>query len=157
MNSSLIKTVKGRSILVQHDTTTPRPYNRLNLIQGTRGAFGGFPDRITVMGRGETHGWTEGEGLEAYRKEFEHPLWLRVGDEAVKAGGHGGMDFVMFWRMMYCLRNGEALDQDVYDATAWSSVRPLSVDSVTHRSRSVDCPDFTRGAWKTAAPLGIVS
>ena len=157
MNSSLIKTVRGRSILVQHDTTTPRPYNRLNFIQGTRGAFGGYPDRIVIEGRGNTHEWAEGEGLEAYRKEFEHPLWQRVGEEAVKAGGHGGMDFVMIWRMMYCLRNGEALDQDVYDAAAWSVVRPLSIDSVAHRSRSVDVPDFTRGAWKTAAPLGIVS
>lgn len=157
MNSTLIKTVQGRSILVQHDTTTPRPYNRLNFIQGTRGAFGGFPNRVVVEGRGDTHSWTEGDGLEAYREEFEHPLWKRVGEEAVKAGGHGGMDFIMFWRMMYCLRNGEALDQDVYDAAAWSAVRPLSVASVAKRSQSVDVPDFTRGAWKTGAPLGIVS
>lgn len=157
MNSSLIKTVKGRSILVQHDTTTPRPYDRLNFIQGTRGAYGGFPDRIVVEGRGDTHSWKQGEELAAFREEFEHPLWKRVGEEAVKAGGHGGMDFVMFWRMMYCLRNGEALDQDVYDAAAWSAVRPLSIESVAHRSKSVDVPDFTRGAWEKAAPLGIVS
>jgi hypothetical protein len=157
MNSSLIKTVRGRSILVQHDTTTLRPYNRLNFIQGTKGAFGGFPDRITVQGRGSTHSWTQGDDLAPYREEFDHPLWKRVGEEAKKAGGHGGMDFMMLWRMMYCLRNGEALDQDVYDAAAWSVVRPLSVQSVARRSQSVDVPDFTRGGWKTAEPLGIIA
>ncbi len=86
MNSTLVKTAKGRSILVQHDTTTLRPYNRLNFIQGTKGAYGGFPERITVQGRGETHGWTQGDDLKAYRDEFDHPLWKRVGEEAKKAG-----------------------------------------------------------------------
>jgi len=157
MNTSLIKTVKGRSILVQHDTTTPRPYNRLNFIQGTRGAFGGWPNRIVVEGRGNTHQWAEGDALKPYYDEFEHPLYKRVGEEARRAGGHGGMDFIMLWRMIYCLRNGEPLDQDVYDAAAWSAVRPCSAQSVAKRSASVDVPDFTRGAWKTATPLGIVS
>ncbi|MEW6745443.1 MAG: Gfo/Idh/MocA family oxidoreductase [Planctomycetota bacterium] len=154
MNSSLIKTALGRSILVQHDTTTPRPYSRLNLIQGTRGMFGGFPDRITIEGRGGTHDW---QPLEPFYQEFEHPLWKRMGEEAAKAGGHGGMDFLMLWRIIYCLRNGEPLDQDVYDAASWSVVAPLSEWSVAHRSEPVDVPDFTRGRWKTTKPLGIVS
>ena len=67
------------------------------------------------------------------------------------------MDFVMLWRIIYCLRNGLPLDQDVYDAAAWSSITPLSVESVAHRSKSMDIPDFTRGAWKSMKPLGIVS
>lgn len=67
------------------------------------------------------------------------------------------MDFVMLWRMVYCLRNGLPLDQDVYDAAAWTVVGPLSERSVRNRGRSYDVPDFTRGKWKTLKPLGIVS
>ncbi|MFT7619215.1 MAG: hypothetical protein ACI97A_002865 [Planctomycetota bacterium] len=154
MNTTLIKTKLGRSVLVQHDTTTPRPYNRLNLIQGTKGTFGGFPGRITVEGRGNTHGWQD---LKPFREEFEHPLWKRMGEVAKKAGGHGGMDFIMLWRLVYCLRHGEAMDQDVYDCAAWTAVSPLSEASVANRSGSVDFPDFTRGKWKDAKPLAIIS
>lgn len=154
MNTTLIRTALGRSIMVQWDTTTPRPYSRLNLIQGTRGMFGGYPHRVAIEGRGETHAWQD---LDAARAEFEHPLWTRVGEEATEAGGHGGMDFVMLWRIVHCLRNGLALDQDVYDAASWSAVSPLSELSVANRSRPADFPDFTRGAWRRREPLAIVS
>ncbi len=157
MNTSMIKTKLGRTIMVQHDTTTPRPYSRLNLIQGTNGAFAGFPNRIALEEGGTQtfHRWDH--DMEPWYKKFEHPLWKRVGDEAVKNGGHGGMDFVMLWRFIFCLRNGQPLDQDVYDAAAWSAVMPLSAASVSDRGNSKDFPDFTRGIWKTAKPLGIVT
>ncbi|PIW60303.1 Gfo/Idh/MocA family oxidoreductase [Shewanella sp. CG12_big_fil_rev_8_21_14_0_65_47_15] len=156
MNTSLIKTVKGRSIMVQHDTTTPRPYSRHNLIQGTNGVFAGFPNRIALEngGTGSYHEWDE--NMDAWYAKYDHPLWTRMGKEAEENGGHGGMDFLMCWRMIYCLRNGEALDQDVYDGAAWSAVFPLSVASVSDRGNSKDFPDFTRGVWQTAKPLGIV-
>ena len=112
------------------------------------------PNRITIEGRGETHEWQD---LEPYRAEFEHPLWKRVGEEAVRSGGHGGMDFVMMWRIVYCLRNGLPMDQDVYDAAAWSAIAPLSERSVANRLLPVDVPDFTRGAWREREPLGVVS
>ena len=80
-----------------------------------------------------------------------------LAEEAVRAGGHGGMDFVMLWRIVYCLRNGLPMDQDVYDAAAWSVVTPLTVESNANRGRSVDFPDFTRGKWKRMKPLAIVS
>ncbi len=154
MNTTLIKTNLGRSVLVQHDTTTPRPYNRLNFIQGTKGAFGGFPSRIAVEGYGSTHGWQD---LKKFRAEFEHPLWKRMGEVAKKAGGHGGMDFIMLWRVVYCLRHGEPMDQDVYDAVSWSAISPLSEKSVANRSASINFPDFTRGAWKKTKPLAVIS
>jgi hypothetical protein len=154
MNSSLIRTEKGRTILLQWDETTPRPYSRLNLIQGTRGIFSGYPDRVAIEGRGPTHEWQD---LEAYRREFEHPLWKKVGGEAESAGGHGGMDFVMLYRVAYCLRNGLPLDQDVYDAASWSVVSALSEKSVANRSLPLDFPDFTRGRYRTRAPLPVVS
>jgi hypothetical protein len=79
----------------------------------------------------------------------------KVGDMAKKVGGHGGMDFIMDWRLIDCLRNGLPLDQDVYDAALWSAITPLSVDSVTNRAQSMDVPDFTRGAWKNNKPVDV--
>ncbi|PHI36004.1 alpha-N-acetylgalactosaminidase [Pseudoalteromonas sp. GCY] len=157
MNTSIIKTIKGRSIMVQHDTTTPRPYSRHNLIQGTNGVFAGFPNRIALENGGSKsfHEWDY--DMNDWYGKYDHPLWQKMGAEAERNGGHGGMDFLMFWRIIYCLRNGEPLDQDVYDAAAWSAVFPLSMDSVADRSNSKDFPDFTRGTWRTAAPLGIVT
>ena len=157
MNTTLIKTMKGRSIMVQHDTTTPRPYSRHNLIQGTNGVFAGFPNRIALEKGGHLDNFHEWEqDMSPWYEKYDHPLWKRMGAEAERNGGHGGMDFLMFWRMIYCLRNGEALDQDVYDGAAWSVISPLSAQSVENRSESISIPDFTRGAWKSATPLGIV-
>jgi hypothetical protein len=153
MNTSLIKTALGRSIMVQHDTTTPRPYDRINLIQGTKGIFRGFPNRVAIQKNGNTHEWQD---IEKCFEEYDHPFWVKMGEMAEKSGGHGGMDFLMNWRMIYCLRNGEALDQDVYDAAAWSSIGPLSEKSVANRSDSVDIPDFTRGRWMVNEPLPII-
>ena len=155
INTSIIKMVMGRTIMVQHDTTTPRPYSRLNLIQGTRGALAGFPTRIHLDGM--EHRWIQGPLLHSFYDRYEHPLWKRLGTEAWLAGGHGGMDFVMLWRMIYCLRNGEPLDQNVYEGCSWSVVSPLSEESVRRNGAPVAFPDFTRGKWRETAPLGIVS
>lgn len=158
LNTSIAKTIMGKTLMIQWDEQLPRPYTRHNLIQGTKGAWTGFEDRIAVEGVTKgTDSWTQGDDLKAIYEAYEHPLWKRVGDEAVKAGGHGGMDFVMLWRIVYCLRNGDPLDQDVYDAATWSAVGPLSEASVADRGRSMDFPDFTRGKWKSMDPLGIVS
>lgn len=155
INTTIVKTVMGRSIMIQWDEQLPRPYSRLNLIQGTKGVWGGFPNRLTVEGTTSTEEWTEEAKLDAFFEKYDHPLWKTM-EERAKGSGHGGMDFVMNWRTIYCLRNGLPLDQDVYDAAAWACITPLSVESVAHRSKSVDVPDFTRGAWKTTKPLGIV-
>ncbi|MDF2440496.1 MAG: hypothetical protein JWN98_1480 [Abditibacteriota bacterium] len=152
MNTSLIKTSLGRTIMVQHDTENPHPYDRINLVQGTKGVVRGYPDRIHIEGRTKGEDW---EPLGNYRNEFGHPLWTKIGELAKQHGGHGGMDFVMCWRLIHCLRNGLPLDQSVYDAAAWSAIGPLSEWSVAHGSRPAACPDFTRGAWKKTAPLLI--
>jgi predicted dehydrogenase len=152
VNLTLIRTANGKTIYVVHDTNLPRPYSRIHIVQGTRGIFERYPDRVHVEGRGKGHEW---ESLDAYREEFEHPLWK---SETVKqaSGGHGGMDFLEDYRLIHCLRNGLPTDMDVYDAAAWSSLCHLSEQSVAKRSRSVDVPDYTRGAWKTREPLAIV-
>jgi hypothetical protein len=158
INTTIAKTVNGKTLMIQWDEQLPRPYTRLNFIQGTKGAWGGFPNRMAVEGMTKsTEEWTQDQGLDLYFEKYDHPLWKRVGDEAKRMGGHGGMDFVMLWRIVYCLRNGLPLDQDVYDAAVWSVISPLSEWSVAHRGQSVDVPDFTRGKWKTMKPLAIVS
>ncbi len=153
MNSCLIKTYKGRSILVQHDVSTPRPYSRLNLIQGTQGIFAGFPSRVALEKWGNTHNWQD---LDKCREEYEHPLWARMREDAAKHGGHGGMDFVMNWRVIHCLLNGLPLDINTYETASWSAVVELSVKSVANNSAGLEFPDFTRGGWRTAKPLGII-
>lgn len=161
INTSLIKTQLGRTVMVQWDETSPRPYSRHNLIQGTKGTLAGFPTRVALEGgvEGATedhHRWAQGEGLDRLYAKYDHPLWTRLGELAKKMGGHGGMDFIMRYRMVECLRLGQPLDQNVYEGAFWSAVTPLSVASVAQDGAPQDFPDFTRGEWKNTDPLGIV-
>ncbi len=157
MSTSIVRTQLGRTILVQYDTTTPRPYTRHNLIQGTRGCLAGFPTRIAVEGWGDTHHWIEGDALDEVRAKYEHPLWRRMGREAEAAGGHGGMDFIMLRRVVECLKAADPMDQTVYEGASWSVVRPLSEASVAAGGKPMAFPDFSRGRYRQIAPLGIVS
>ncbi len=158
INTSIVRTVMGKTLMIQWDEQLPRPYSRHNLIQGTKGAWSGFPDRCVIEGETQsTDSWTQRDGLNKLFEKYDHPLWKRVANDPANKGGHGGMDFVMLWRIVYCLRNGLPLDQDVYDAASWSAITPLSERSVRERGRSVNVPDFTRGKWKAMAPLGIAS
>jgi len=153
INVSLIRTVNGRTITLYHDCSSPRPYSRINLVQGTKGIFQGYPDRIYIEGKSpEKDTW---EPLENYATQYEHPLWKARAQDA-KGAGHGGMDYMVLYRLIKCLRNGTPPDMDVYDAATWSVVSELSERSVADRGRSVDFPDFTRGKWKTNPPLGII-
>lgn len=160
MNTAIVKTQLGRTIVVQLDETSPRPYSRANLIQGTEGTLAGFPTRVAgeKLGNGNYHEWIEGrEKLAAIYEKYDHPLWKRIGNLATKMGGHGGMDFVMLSRIVECLRNGEPMDQNIYEGAAWSSLLPLTAHSIAQGGMPVEFPDFTRGDWKTTAPLAVVS
>jgi hypothetical protein len=143
MNTSIIKTQKGRTILLQHDIVNPRPYSRLNSISGTKGAFADYPPRIFVDGP-KQEDW---QTIDAFREKYEHPLWKTTGEMARKTGGHGGMDYVMNYRLMDCLKKGLAPDINVYDAAAWSAPTPLSEASVAQNGAPQKFPDFTRGKW----------
>ena len=172
VNTSLIKLFSGKTMMVQWDETTPRPYSRHNYLQGTRGAFGGFPNRIaldyaldelpeavrastrkTTKGRTNFHEWDT--HLEPWYYAYDHPLWKRIGADAEEHGGHGGMDYIMMWRVQQCLLAGKPLDQSVYDAALWSVIAPLSRASVEAGSAPQKFPDFTRGKWKTTPPVSI--
>ncbi len=149
LSISLIKTAKGRTIRVEHDVTSPRPYSRINSVQGTKGIFEDYPARVYVEGEGAAHRWAT---IDEYKAKYEHTLWRELGDKA-RAGGHGGMDYVMAYRLIQTMREGLAPDMDVYDAASWSAPGPLSEISVAKGSMPVQFPDFTRGGWSAARSM----
>lgn len=152
INTSVIKTARGRTIMVQCSFAQTRPYSRINMICGTAGTFCDYPPRIFLDGRGAD--WET--DMAPYHAQYGHPLWKKLSEVALQTGGHGGMDYIMNWRLIQCLREGLPLDMTVYDAAAWSSVFPLSIASVAQGSAPLAVPDFTRGDWQHQAPLGIV-
>ena len=156
MNTTLVRTFGGKTIMIQHDTTSPRPYSRIHLLSGTKGIARKWPSQKIAL-EPNAHKWLKQEEFKEVMKEYEHPLAQQIGEKARKVGGHGGMDFIMDYRLIYCLRNGLPLDQDVYDAATWSCIVPLSETSVANRSNAVSVPDFTRSAWETAKPWEIVT
>ena len=158
MNSTLIKTALGRSMLIQHDVASPRPYSRIQLVTGTKGAICDYPYRVVFEekpGSG-AHSWYDEKKAEEVREKYRHPLWKTVGELAKRVGGHGGMDFIMDSRWVYCLQQGLPLDMDVYDLAVSCCLCELTEKSADARGRSYDIPDFTRGAWRMNKPLGIV-
>lgn len=146
MNTTLIRTLKGKTIMIQHDITSPRPYNRIHMISGTKGFAQKYPEpRIAIEPKG--HSFLNNQKRDSLLEIYEHPFSKEIGELARKVGGHGGMDFIMDYRLIYCLRNGLPLDEDVYDAAEWSCIIELSEKSVLNGSIPVKIPDFTRGAW----------
>ncbi len=153
MNTSLIKTAKGRTITVKHTVSTPHPYDRINQIAGSKGIFEDYPARLYLDGQNTDESWGDLKGY----TQYEYPLWTKEGEIAKKVGGHGGMDYIMLYRLLQCLREGLPPDMDVYDAATWSAVAPLSVTSVAHGSAPVEVPDFTRGRWQQRSASAIAT
>ncbi|MCX8019990.1 MAG: Gfo/Idh/MocA family oxidoreductase [Chitinophagaceae bacterium] len=152
MNTTLIRTRKGKTIMVQHDVSTLRPYSRIHLLSGTKGMAQKWPGppRLSF-----SHKWLTPEEFRQMEEKYTPDIVKHIGKIAKEVGGHGGMDFIMDWRLIDCLRNGLPLDQDVYDAAAWSCLFPLSIRSVSRKSKPVAIPDFTRGAWQTNKPVTL--
>lgn len=150
--STLIRTKKGQTILITHDTNLPRPYSRKILLQGTEGLIRKYPEqKIHLERRSKPHAW---EDAKEYLARYDHPIWKAL-EERSKGAGHGGMDYIEDYRLIESLRTGTPMDMDVYDGAAWSAISELSERSIAERSRSVDFPDFTRGAWKRRPPLPV--
>ena len=145
-NTSILKTVKGKTVMLQHDVCNPRPYTRHNRVQGTKGAFEDYPPRIYVEGQAGGEQWAT---IDAWKAKFTHPLWANIGELARKKGGHGGMDFVMAYRLVQIIREGLPPDCDVYDAATWSAPFPLSAMSLEKGSAPIRFPDFTRGEFSS--------
>ena len=153
MSTSLIKTANGLTITLKHDTVNPHPYDRINIIAGTKGVFADYPPRIYFDGQPGDEAW----GTIDSWKEHQHPLWKQEGEIAVKLGGHGGMDYIMLYRLLQCMRDGLVPDMDVYDAAAWSAPGPLSGISAVGGSMPAKFPDFTRGRWRERSASQIAT
>lgn len=182
VNSSLIQLANGESIILKHDTDLPRPYSRVNLVQGTRGIVRGFPSLAVSLQRkdftpgidnpkasnphkGPHHKYSWRDGSSYYEK-YDHPLWRFMSEKAAKAAPAAdgfklsaeirSGDYIEDYRLIQALRDDETPDFDVYDAASWSVVSALSERSVANRSQAVDFPDFTKGKWRSREPLTIM-
>lgn len=157
---TMMRTENGKTIHIQHDVMNPRPYSRMYQLTGTKGFANKYPREgyafqpeqmdSTIIPDHENlnmHRWISDEQQEALTKKYTHPIIKEIGEMAQDVGGHGGMDFIMDYRLVYCLRNGLPLDMDVYDLAEWSAMAPLSAISIENGSAPVAFPDFTRGAW----------
>ncbi len=156
---SMVQTANGQTMHIQHDVMNPRPYTRMYQVTGTEGFankypvegyafaqvqdFEGMPDHENLS----SHSFVPDNVMEAMMKKYKHPIHIETEETAKKVGGHGGMDYIMDYRLVYCLLNGLPLDQDVYDAAEWSAFGELSRISIENNSAPVEFPDFTRGAW----------
>ena len=149
MNTTIVRTYKGKTVMVQHDVSSPRPYSRIHVLSGTKGSASKWPspERISFG-----HSWIKEEELKDLYDKHSPPIVTHMGTIAKDVGGHGGMDFIMDWRLIDCLRNGLPLDEDVYDAATWSAVGVLSEKAVGAKFKPIDFPDFTKGSWKTNKP-----
>ena len=155
--STLIRTHNGRTILIEHRVVTPQPYSRMYQVQGTKGYANKYPNEGLALGGSElkdvaydnldAEEFMSDAERDAIMEAYKYPFVTQIEDLARKVGGHGGMDFIMDYRLIYCLHHGLPLDQDVYDAAEWSSLVELTEVSINHGSMPVVMPDFTRGEW----------
>jgi predicted dehydrogenase len=152
VNTTLIRTEKGLTVTLYHDTNLPRPYDLILRVQGTEGIYSGTLEKIYVEGRSpKPHTWEEPE---PYYAQYEHPIWKELGETARKYG-HGGGDYIELQQFVKAVRNKTQTPIDVYDTATWSVITPLTETSVASKSAAVDFPDFTRGKWKTAKPVVV--
>lgn len=157
---TMIRTANGKTLHIQHDVMTPRPYSRMYQLTGTKGFANKYPtegyafvpeqiaaDSVPDHENLNAHGFVTDEQRRALTATYQHPIIKEVGEVAKRVGGHGGMDYIMDYRLVYCLRNGLPLDMDVYDMAEWCCLAPLTALSIENGSAPVAVPDFTRGAW----------
>ena len=164
MTTTMIQTENGKTLLIEHDVYTYRPYNRLYQLTGTEGFANKYPSEgFTVLEEKlpegflngvleegkhlNPHGFVPATVRDKILKDYLHPIAVEIEEKAKEVGGHGGMDFVMDYRLIYCLQNGLPLDQDVYDAAEWSCLGELTAASIANGGMPVAIPDFTRGDW----------
>ena len=156
--STMIRTENGKTILIEHDVLTPRPYDRMYQIVGSHGFAEKYPVERIVLRADQlqenpasedlSEKLLNAEEMAQLQQKYRSPILTPELEElAKKVGGHGGMDFIMDYRLIYCLRNGLPLDMDVYDMAEWCCLAELGAISIEHGSMPVEVPDFTRGAW----------
>ena len=156
---TMLTTENGKTMLIEHNVMTPRPYSRMYQLTGTDGFANKYPVEQYCVRPGENapkninhenltaHGAVSDEVKDQMMATYKHPIHVELEAKAKEVGGHGGMDFIMDYRLVYCLRNGLPLDMDVYDLAEWCSIVELSSISLENGNMPVAVPDFTRGHW----------
>ncbi len=154
VNTCLLQTEKGRTVTLYYDCNTPRPYDLIFRLQGTKGIHhGGAGGEIYLEGTSpKAHTY---EPFATYMDQYAHPLWTALEEQARQYGGHGGSDYVTVYEFLKAIRNRTPFPQDVYDAATWSVITPLSIASVARNGATVDFPDFTQGKWKDRPPVEV--
>lgn len=168
MTQTLIKTALGKTIYIEHNVTSYRPYDRMYQVIGTDGFANKYPvegyalrpteQNLKAVPNHEdlkSHDFVSEATKTELMNKYQHPIQKEIAEKAKQVGGHGGMDFIMDYRLIYCLRNGLPLDMDVYDLAEWSTMGELTRLSLEHQSAPVAMPDFTRGAWKRIKGLQL--
>ena len=158
--STLIRTENGKTMLIQHNVMTPRPYSRMYQIVGADGYASKYPIEEYCLRPSQVdskdvpnhenlnaHGSVPENVKKALMDKYKDPIHIELEETAKKVGGHGGMDFIMDYRLAYCLQNGLPLDMDVYDLAEWCCMAELTRLSIENNSAPVEVPDFTRGGW----------
>jgi predicted dehydrogenase len=158
--TTMIRTENGKTMLIQHNVMTPRPYSRMYQLVGTEGYASKYPieeyclrpEQVDTTGipnheKLDAHRAMPSDARKALKEQYKHPILKELEEKAKEVGGHGGMDYIMDYRLVYCLHNGLPLDMDVYDLAEWSCLGELTRISIENNSAPVEVPDFTRGAW----------
>ncbi|MEG2478920.1 MAG: Gfo/Idh/MocA family oxidoreductase [Mucinivorans sp.] len=163
--TTMIRTENGKTIEIQHNVATPRPYSRMYQLTGTKGFANKYPSEGYALGMDElgdaagkyddlnAHSYIPEEVKKSLMEKYKHPIHKELEARAKEVGGHGGMDYIMDYRLIYCLRNGLPLDMDVYDLAEWCCLTELSGLSIENNSAPVAIPDFTRGSWNKLTAL----
>lgn len=146
--TTLIKTSKGESIMLSHDTNLPRPYSLGFRVQGTKGIWMDVNKSLYLEGASPAHRWEEAA---SYLEKYDHPLWKKL-EAASKGAGHGGMDFFLMNAFVESVKDQVSPPIDVYDAACWMAITPLSEASIAMGGRPMNFPDFTRGKWMNNKP-----
>ena len=157
--TTLMRTAQGKVVEIQHNVMTPQPYNRLFKLTGTKGYATKYPTpEFALSGEAlkgtdalqmdnlNAHKFMEAKQKDALMKKYYHPILTEYGEKG-RSMGHGGMDYIMDARLVYCLQHGLPLDIDVYDMAEWCCLAELGALSMDNNCAAVSFPDFTRGHW----------
>ena len=147
--TTTIDCANGETIILQHDTNSPRPYSLGFRVQGTQGLWMDLNSSIHIEGISKPHQWDKAEEWFA---KYDHPLWKKYGNDA-QGAGHGGMDFFVLHAFIEAAKRNTTTPLDIYDAAAWSAITPLSEQSIELGNETIDFPDFTGGKWMTRKPI----
>jgi len=139
----------GETILLQHDTSSPRPYSLGFRVQGTRGLWMDVNQSVHIEGRSPPHKW---EPIQPYQDQYDHPLWRKYAANAAGAG-HGGMDYFVMHAFIEAVKAEAPMPIDIFDAVTWSAITPLSEQSIAEGFRTLEFPDFTKGQWQARKPI----